>query len=143
MEIQQKQSIASLAMISRNVETASQNTQSELQAIATPVNHMNSRFDRLLQQGEDVKTTLSRIQFQTRQDNIDIRRTMSEQYHQMLQHDRAFPRGLQDNLCTALVELGAEQQLLKREIEISIQKREGEAEEMAARMITLVRIVRF
>lgn len=142
MEVQQKQNIESLAVISRNVETVSQNTHSDVQAIAIPAHRLDSGIDRLLRQGEDVKTTLSNIQFQARQDNRDICRTISDQYHQILQHDRAFPRSLQADLCTALVKFGAEQQLLRNDIAISSQRREGEAEEVAARMNTLVRIVR-
>ena len=146
MEMQQKQSIATLAVVTRNVEMASQNTQSEVQAITTPMHRMNSKFDLLLQQGEDTNATLSNIQSRTRQNHeiaLDICRTISEQYRQTLQHSRACSRSLQDDLCTSLVNFGAEQVLLRSEIEKSSQKREGEAEEMAARMDVLVRISPF
>ena len=146
MEMQQKQNIANLAVIARNVETASQRTHSEVRSIATPVHSMNSRFGLVLQKEEDIKTTLSNIQLQVGQNHditLDICHNISEQYHQILRRDRAFPRSLQNNLCTALVEFGAEQQLLKREFEISGQKREDEAEEMRARMKALVCVVRF
>ena len=144
--MQQKKNIESLAVISRNVETVSQNTNSEVQAIATPVHRMDSRFDLLLQKEEDSKTALYNLEFQTRQNHkitLDIYRTVSEQYNQSLQNDSTFHHSLQGELCTALVELGAEQQLLRNEIEISGQKREGEVDAMAARMDDLVRISLF
>ena len=146
IELQQKQNIASLAVIARNVETASQNTHSDIHAIATPIHRMDSRFDLLLQKEEDIKTTLSKVEFETRQNHeitLDICRTISEQCHQILQHNRASPRSLQTDLCTSLVRYGLEQQLLRKDIQISSQKREREAEEMATKMNALVRIVRF
>ncbi|KAG7002196.1 hypothetical protein G7Y79_00028g062170 [Physcia stellaris] len=136
MEIQQKQNIANLAVVTRKVEMASQNTQSEVHAITTPMHRMNSKFDLLLQQGEDTKATLSNILSQTRQ-NHEIALEISEQYRQLLQRDRASSRSPQDDFCTSLVKFGAEQVLLRGEIEKSSQKREGEAEEMAARMDVL------
>lgn len=139
MEMQQKQNIATLSVVTRNVEMTSQNTQSEVQAIATPMHRMDSKFDLLLHQGEDTKATLSNIQSQTRQ-NQEIALNISEQYREMLQHDRASSRSLQDDFCTSLVKFGAEQALLKCEIEKYSQKREGEAEEVAARLDVLVRI---
>ena len=142
MEMQQKQNMATLAVVTRNVEMTSQNTQSEVHAIATPMRRMNSKFDLLLHQGEETKATLSNIQSHTRQ-NHEIALDLSEQYREMLQHDRASSHSLQDNLCTSLVKLGAEQALLKSELEKSSQKREAEAEELVARFNVLVRIVRF
>ena len=146
MEMQQKQDIATLALVTRNVEMASQSTQSEVQAIATPMRRMNSNLDLLLHQGEETKATLSNIQSHTRQNHevaLDIYRTISEQYRQTLQHDNSSSRSLQDDLCTSLVKFGAEQVLLRNEVEKSSQKREGEAEEIAARMDVLVRIYPF
>ena len=146
MGMQQKQKIESMAVISRNVETASQETRSGVQGLATPINRMSSRFDLVLQKEEEIKTTLSNIQFQMGQNHditLDVCRNISEQYHQMLQHDRAFPRSVHTDMCTSLVKFGAEQQLLRNEIAISSQKREEEAEELAARMNALVRILRF
>lgn len=146
MEMQQKQNMATLAVVTRNVEMTSQNTQSEVHAIATPIHHINSKFDLLLHQGKETKATLSNIQSHTRQNHeiaLDICRTISEQYRQTLQHDSSSSRSLQDDLCTSLVKFGAEQVLLRNEIEKSSQKREGEAEEIAARMDVLVRIFTF
>lgn len=146
MEMQQKQNIESLAVISRNVEKTSKNARSDIQAITTPVHRMNSRFDFLLQKAEDIKTTLSNIQLRAGQNHditLDICHNISEQCHQILQNDRASPRSLQDTLCTSVVELGAEQQLPGRKIATSSNEPEDQAEEMTARMNALVRLVSF
>ena len=142
MEMEQKESFANLATVSRNIEIISHNTQSEIQAIAAPVHRMNTRFDLSLQQGEHTTARLSEMQVQTRQYReiiINLCRTASDQYPLLLQQDSASSRSLEHDLITALGEFGAERELLSHEIKSLNQKREGEAKELAARADVLVR----
>ncbi|KAL8713651.1 MAG: hypothetical protein Q9225_006717 [Loekoesia sp. 1 TL-2023] len=145
MEMEQKQNIANLAATSRNVEMVSQNTQSDIQAIAGPVNRMDTRFDRLLRQGEDTTTRLSQMQVQMRQfhdDTLKLSRATSDQNRLLLQQEKGSSRILEQDLITALGELGAERELLRDGISLLSQKRERGTEELAGRIDVLVRKVR-
>lgn len=139
MEIAQNLSIASLTASSRNIELVSQNTQSDIQAIASPV-------QRILQQGEDTKTGLSEILTQTHQNHeyvLNYCRNIPEQYRLLLQQEQTSSRSLEQALVTVLGQLGTEREFLRSVIKSldQKQKRAGEAEELAKMMGVLVRIL--
>lgn len=121
--------------LSLNVELISQKTQSDIQAIATPVQCM-------LQHGENTKTTLSEIQAQTHQKHevtLDLCRTIPEQCCLLLKQDRTSSQSLEQTLTTELRQLGTERELLSNAIESFDKKCEGKAEQLAMRMDALVR----
>ena len=144
MGLGHQQSIASLAVTSRNVELASRNTQLDVQAIAGPVRRMDKSLDLLLRQREDTPIRLLEMQVQMRQyhdEALNLSRTMSDQYRLLLQQYRTSSHGFQHDLNTALVEHGTERELLRSEMRLFNEKREAEAKEAAARMDVLVRTV--
>ncbi|KAL8943287.1 MAG: hypothetical protein Q9211_001034 [Gyalolechia sp. 1 TL-2023] len=134
LEMEQNQSIASLAAVSRNVEVASQTTQSAMQAMATPVHRMDTGFDLLLQQGQDTTTRLSEMQVQAHHYHeaaLDLYRHIPEQCRQLLQRDQRSSHSLEQDLVTGLGQLGTERELLREEIRSLNQTREGEAKGLA------------
>ena len=143
MEMEHKQSIRSLAGVSRNVEVALHNTQSEVHAIAAPVHRVNMNLDRLLHQGEDTNTRVSEMQFQVRQYHDDLCRTISDQHRLLIQQYRGSSPSLEHNLLITLGELGAERELFQNRIKLLDQQRKGEAQELAARVDVLVRTVQY
>ncbi|KAL9627275.1 MAG: hypothetical protein Q9204_006685 [Flavoplaca sp. TL-2023a] len=137
LEMEQNQTIASLAAVSRNVELASQTTKSATQAMATPVHRMDTRFDLLL---------LSAMQAQARHYHeaaLDLYRHVPEQCRQLLQRDQMPSQSLEQDLITALGQLGTERELLGNAIKSLNHKREGEAKDLAMKMDVLVCTVHF
>ncbi|KAL8901691.1 MAG: hypothetical protein Q9207_005077 [Kuettlingeria erythrocarpa] len=141
MEIAQNLSIASLAASSRNTELVTQNTQSDIQAIASPV-------QRILQQGEDTKIGLSEILTQTHQNHENVLnycRNIPEQYRLLLQQEQTSSRSLEQTLVTVLGQLGTEREFLRSVIKSLDQKQkpQGETEELAKMMGVLVRTLQW
>ena len=117
-----------------------QNTRSDVQAIAVPIQRMDTDFHQLVQQGQDTITRLSETQVHTRQLNENVSclsRTISDQYRQILRGRTSSSR-FEHDLMTALVELGAERELLRREMRRFDQKREDEAAAAGAKIVELV-----
>ena len=137
----QNQSIASLAAVSRNIQVASQTTQSAMQAMATPVHRMDTGFNLLLQQGENTTTRLSEMQVQAHHYHeaaLDLYRHIPEQCRQLLQRDQTPSHSVEQDLITALGQFGTERELLRNAIRSLNQKREGEAQDLVMRIDVLV-----
>ncbi|KAL8856106.1 MAG: hypothetical protein Q9178_007301 [Gyalolechia marmorata] len=140
LEMEQNQSIASLAAVSRNVEVASQTTHSAMQAMATPVHRMDTGFNLLLQQGENTTTSLSEMQVQAHHYHeaaLDLYRHIPEQCRQLLQRDQTPSYSVEQDLITALGQFGTERELLRNAIRSLNQKREGEAQDLVMRIDVL------
>ncbi|KAL8903185.1 MAG: hypothetical protein Q9171_007488 [Xanthocarpia ochracea] len=138
LEMEQNQIITSLAAVSRNVEVASQTTQSAMQAMATPFHRMDTRFDLLLQQGQNTTTRISEMQAQARHHHeaaLDLYRHMPEQ---LLQRDQTPSYSVEQDLITALGQFGTERELLRNAMRSLNQKREGEAQDLVMRIDVLV-----
>ncbi|KAL8938344.1 MAG: hypothetical protein Q9216_003945 [Gyalolechia sp. 2 TL-2023] len=130
LNMEQNQSTADLAAISRTVESVTQKTQSDIQAIAVPIHRMNTSLDPLLEQGEDTKSRLSDIQIQMQQHH--------EEYRVVLQNDRTTSHNLVQELITQLGQSGVQWELHRNAITSSEQKREDEARELAMAMRDLI-----
>lgn len=87
MDLEQRQSVAELAMTSRNMELVSHKTQSDVQAMAAPIHHMDASFDLLLQQSRDTTARLSQMQVQAQRYydiGLDTHRDVSDQHRLLL-----------------------------------------------------------
>ena len=121
----------------------SQDTRSDVQALTTPLRHVDTGVSTLLQQNECIATRLSEMQLQTRQSHettLDLRQSMSE-HSRLLSQQIAKPApSLGQYLLTALGKSGTDYELLREQIEFSGQKREEEATAMAEKIEILVGI---